>query len=114
MTKNKIVTIAELDERIAKGEKYVAKDEKEHNLYVAVADLQKTLIAWKADKFAMLEEIDKYPINEICQCGHSKDCHGISILDNHGKDCNQCACREYTWKSFIFLEGLKQSLGGGQ
>lgn len=54
-----------------------------------------------------LEQVEKEPIGELCQCGHSKDCHGLHKLDNHGADCNQCYCKIYTWASFVFMEKIK-------
>lgn len=48
--------------------------------------------------------MNKTIIDELCQCGHSKKCHGKHELDNHGANCNQCDCTIYTWKEFVFLE----------
>ena len=45
--------------------------------------------------------------DELCGCGHSKKCHGITNLDMHGGKCNQCRCELYTWDKFIFVEDLK-------
>ena len=50
---------------------------------------------------------EKIIVDELCQCGHSKKCHGMTNLDNHGGQCNQCKCQLYTWKEFIFLKQEK-------
>ena len=53
-----------------------------------------------------LEKLKKKPIDELCMCGHSKKCHGLTVLDNHGGSCNQCECNLYTWKEFVFIEEI--------
>ena len=51
---------------------------------------------------------DKIILDELCICGHSKKSHGITNLDNHGGECNQCRCQLYTWGKFVFYEELKK------
>jgi len=69
----------------------------------------------QSQKQKIIEEIEKLHIvkDEICQCGHSKLCHFSHILDNHGGNCNQCKCKIYTWKEFVFIDNneILKSLG---
>ena len=52
---------------------------------------------------ALVELVKPKPIDELCDCGHSKKCHGRHELDNHGAECNQCNCNIYTWEKFVFM-----------
>ena len=58
------------------------------------------------------KEIKKSPIDEICQCGHSKKAHSPHELDEHGGRCGICIhCSIYTWKEFIFNKELLNKIG---
>jgi hypothetical protein len=51
------------------------------------------------------DEIKHNPIDEFCQCGHSKKAHLPHSLDNNGGKCAICSiCDCYTWKGFEFNE----------
>ncbi len=67
-------------------------------------------LALEKSKAEVLKIIEKHPIDELCQCGHSKKCHGMTGIDVNGGVCNQCQCQLYTWKEFIFDDELKKKV----
>ena len=98
MTNNKIVTIAELEAMIEYAKDYRVI----HHTNLEVYE------KWKADKLAMLEEIDKILDKHCYTYDGEQDDGSPKMYKILAGD------KDYSWIPYEILKELKQSLGGGQ